>query len=706
MDPKTSGPHQKSGQNIKLIQERITLYLRLLELPETMVETLTEKTLQALTASTDIKDKNNLLTRSLITLLEILKLNGIAADERYHAIFSAAYCPLPQRTPMGYRPADPKKAIFRNRRQTLVLAWRRTFFFILVLASTAIGSWMITTIMSPQGLTPLRWSIVIVFTFLFGWIAVNFWTVIFGFFVSLVNNDPFLKIPSTPAPIAPGIKIALVMPVHNETVPRIFAALRAMVDTIKEAGVWDHFDIYVLSDSTSKAHGIAEELYWARLCQETNGFGKIFYRRRKLRIHKKSGNVSDFCRRWGRPYTYMITLDADSLMGGELLMRMVNTMELRPDIGILQTAPLAMNQTSLISRLQQFSTHAYGPLFFAGLRFWQMDETGFWGHNAIVRLKPFMQYCALPRLSGGPPFGGEIMSHDFVEAALMRRAGWGVWLAYELEDSFEELPPNLLEELERDKRWCQGNIQHLRLMFMNGISCGHRILYLQGNLFYFSSFMWLLLLILMTINAAANYFHKTIYFLTERSLFPMWTVEHHKLSLNLLITTAVFLFSPKILSILLVTLSREKAARFGGVLRMSLSVLLETVFSTLLAPLRMLFHAWYCVLNLIGRKLTWGSQARLQKRTSFREALIAHGPGTIGALAWAGIAYAFNQTLFWWISVIVAPLILGIPISIFFSYPSVGIFFRKIGLFLTPPEIVPTKVLKRYQELLAQKNLS
>ena len=156
---------------------------------------------------------------------------------------------------------------------------------------------------------------------------------------------------------------------------------------------------------------------------------------------------------------------------------------------------------------------------------------------------------------------------------------------------------------------------------MNGISCGHRILYLQGNLFYFSSFMWLLLLILMTINAAANYFHKTIYFLTERSLFPMWTVEHHKLSLNLLITTAVFLFSPKILSILLVTLSREKAARFGGVLRMSLSVLLETVFSTLLAPLRMLFHAWYCVLNLIGRKLTWGSQARLQKRTSFREAL-------------------------------------------------------------------------------------
>jgi membrane glycosyltransferase len=492
------------------------------------------------------------------------------------------------------------------------------------------------------------------------------------------------------------------MPVHNEDVHSIFAALRAMVETISEAGVLEHFDIYILSDSTSLAHGIAEELNWAKLCQEVNGFGKIFYRRRKLRLHKKSGNVSDFCRRWGRQYKYMITLDADSLMGGELLIRMVNMMESREDIGILQTAPMAINQISLISRLQQFSSHTYGPIFFAGLRFWQMDETGFWGHNAIVRIEPFMKYCSLPTLSGGPPFGGEILSHDFVEAALMRRAGWGIWLAYELEDSFEELPPNLLGELARDKRWCQGNIQHLRLMFMKGISFGHRMLFLQGNLFYFSSFMWFMLLILMTVNAVGNYFEKHVYFASERSLFPAWVVEHRSLSIHLLVVTAIFLFSPKILSVILIGLSRERAQKFGGVLRLTISVILETLFSTMLAPLRMVFHSWYCLLNLTGRKLTWGNQERLQKQTSFREAFRAHFLWSLGALIWGFVAYAVSKTLFWWLSVIVGPLIFGIPISMIFSYPSIGLFFRKLGLFLTPPEQAPSKALQRYQALLSR----
>ncbi len=697
-DIKKPGP--RAGQHKQLIRERVTLYLRLLKLSETTVETLTEKTLLRLSGDLEIKDKKNSLTLALLTLLGILKEHSITPDERYHAIFSDAYRPPARRTPMGYHPFDPKNATPKTPDRTRTLAIRRTFFFSLVLASTVAGTWAITTILSPGGWTPLEKAIIVIFTFLFGWIAVNFWTVVFGFFVSLKKDDPFLTIPRTISPIPPSIKIALVMPVHNEEVPRIFAALRAMYDTIKDAGVLDHFDIYVLSDSTSIAHGIAEEIYWAKLCQDVNGFGRIFYRRRKLRIHKKSGNVSDFCRRWGCQYKYMITLDADSLMGGELLVRMVNMMESRTDIGILQTAPMAVNQTSLIARLQQFSSHLYGPLFFAGLRFWQLDETGFWGHNAIIRMAPFMKYCALPRLSGGPPFGGEILSHDFVEAALMRRAGWGVWLAHELEDSYEELPPNLLEELARDKRWCQGNIQHLRLMFMRGISCGHRILFLQGNLFYFSSLMWFLLLVLMTANAVANFFHKTVYFLTERSLFPTWTVEHRGLSFQLLIATSIFLFSPKVLSVILIALSPERGVKFGGVLRVSASVILETIFSTVLAPLRMLFHAWYCVLNLLGRKLTWGSQGRLQKKTSFREAFRAHWPGTVSAMAWAVLAYAVNQTLFWWVSVIVAPLILGIPISIIYSYSSVGMFFQRCGLLLTPPEIVPSRVLARYQELL------
>jgi membrane glycosyltransferase len=692
--PDIQEPPPREGQHRQLIRKRIVLYLRLLGLAETTVMDLTEKIMQRLTDNT-----------ALPVVLSVLQENNIAPDARYHPIFTDAYKPLPRRTPMGYKPANPKNSLHRNKHLTFILGLRRSIFFTLILASTIAGTMMIMTILSPNGMTALKWGIVVIFTFLFGWISINFWTVILGFFLALRKEDPYLRIPKELAPIAPDKKIALVMPVYNEEVPRIFAALRAMHDTIKDAGLLAHFDIYVLSDSTSKAHAIAESLHWAKLCQEVDGFGRIFYRRRKLRLHKKSGNVSDFCRRWGGSYEYMVTLDADSLMGGELLIRMVNIMEERQDIGILQTAPMAMNQTSLIARIQQFSSHTYGPLFFAGLRFWQMDETGFWGHNAIIRMKPFMTYCALPRLGGKPPFGGEIMSHDFVEAALMRRAGWGVWLAHELEDSFEELPPNLLEELSRDKRWCQGNIQHLRLMFMKDLACGHRILFLQGNLFYFSSLLWFIMLILMTANAITNIFHKQVYFAATPSLFPSWTVEYHELSGLLLGATIIFLFTPKFLSIILIALSPEKRKQFGGVTRVTLSVILETLLSTLLAPLRMIFHTWYVILNLIGQKLTWGTQGRLLKKTSFKEALRAHGPATIGALVWAGGAYAINETLFWWVSMTVAPLILGIPISIIYSYSSVGIFFRKLGLFLTPPETTPSPVLRRYQDLLKNVTL-
>lgn len=564
---------------------------------------------------------------------------------------------------------------------------------------------MITTIFSPQGLSPLRMAIIAVFTFLSGWISINFWTGVFGFLISLRKNDPFLEIRKDVRPISKNTRIAVIMPVYNEDVSRVYAAFQAMIESLQKAGVAGHFDFFVLSDSTKENIAAAELAGWRACCERVNGFGRIFYRRRKLRIHKKSGNVSDFCRRWGSRYEYMIPLDADSLMGGELLIRMVNIMEERRDIGILQTAPVAMNQVSLISRLQQFASHVYGPIFFAGLRFWQLDESGFWGHNAIVRIAPFMKYCVLPRLSGGPPFGGEILSHDFVEAALMRRAGWGVWLAYELEDSYEELPPNLLEELERDRRWCQGNIQHLRLMFMRGFAFGHRLLFLNGNLFYFSSFLWFLLLVLMTINAIGVFFHKTIYFPVERTLFPHWTIQHRGLSIQLFIGTMIFLFTPKVLSVILIGLSRSKAARFGGMLRLSLSVLLETILSTLLAPLRMIFHTWYVVLNLIGQKLVWGSQNRRLKKTSFQEAIRAHWLGSVGALVWGVVTYVVNQTLFWWVATIVVPLLLAVPISVFFSYPSIGLYLRdKAKLLLTPPETMPSEVLRRFQAITSDKS--
>lgn len=601
------------------------------------------------------------------------------------------------RTPMAYRPFEAGAAGRGPGRFSRILSARRTVFFGLVVATTAVGGSTFKTILGAGGLTALEWAIICIFIFLFGWISVNFWTVIFGFLLALRGKDEALPLPKEVQAIDPQSRIALVMPVYNEEMARIYSSLRATYESLRDTGQIERFDIFILSDSVQGEFVLMEETAWSELCRDVDGFGRIFYRRRKVRIHKKSGNVSDFCRRWGARYKYMIIFDADSLMEGELLIRMVNVMEGRPDIGILQTAPMAMNQTSLISRLQQFASHVYGPLFFSGLRFWQLDESGYWGHNAVVRVEPFMRYCALPHLSGGPPFGGEILSHDFVEAALMRRAGWGVWLAYEMEGSYEELPPNLLEELERDRRWCQGNIQHLRLMFMDGIAFGHRLLFLNGNLFYFSSFLWFLLLVLMTVLAVANFFQTAVYFSAERTLFPHWPVQYRGLSVRLLLVTAALLFIPKVLSVALIALTPGKAARFGGVPRLFASVLLETLFSTLLAPLRMIFHTWYVVLNLIGQKLVWKSQARRARRTSFAEAFRAYWPGTVGALVWGAVAYAVNKTLFWWVSVIVIPLLFAVPISVYCSYPSLGQLFRGLGLFLTPVETGPSRVLSRFQ---------
>ena len=250
-----------------------------------------------------------------------------------------------------------------------------------------------------------------------------------------------------------------------------------------------------------------------------------------------------------KSYTYMIVLDADSIMSGATIVRMVEIMEQHPDVGILQTAPKGIGRETLIARMQQFANNVYGPIFTVGLSFWQLGDAHFWGHNAILRVEPFMKHCALPSLPGKPPLGGDIMSHDFVEAALMRRGGWAVWLAFDLEGSYEEMPPTLLDELKRDRRWCQGNMQHLRLLFTKGLCPVHRALFLNGAFSYISALLWFFFLTLCTGAAMYQALHKPDYFPPERSLFPNWPVWHPEWSIGLLAFTAVILFLPKGLAI-------------------------------------------------------------------------------------------------------------------------------------------------------------
>ncbi len=227
-------------------------------------------------------------------------------------------------------------------------------------------------------------------------------------------------------PLNPQHRTALIMPICNEDVDRVFAGLRATWESVKATGQQQHFDVYILSDSYNPDICVAEQKAWMELIAEVQGEGQIFYRRRRRRVKRKSGNIDDFCRRWGSQYSYMVVLDADSVMTGECLTGLVRLMEANPNAGIIQSSPRASGMDTLYARCQQFATRVYGPLFTAGLHFWQLGESHYWGHNAIIRVKPFIEHCALAPLPGEGSFAGSILSHDFVEAALMRRAGWGV----------------------------------------------------------------------------------------------------------------------------------------------------------------------------------------------------------------------------------------------------------------------------------------
>jgi membrane glycosyltransferase len=591
--------------------------------------------------------------------------------------------------------APRRKALRRKRRRlpwTRVARRRRLLLSVLVLIPSVIASGFMTTVLPQQAGTWIEVAIVVFFGALFGWISIGFWTALLGFFTLIGRRRRFAITTLDPADLGefhPEGRTAVVMPICDEPVDRVFAGLKAIYDSLARTGALPHFDFFILSDSGDPGTWVREEEAWAEWCRAVNGFGTIFYRRRRVRLARKSGNVADFCRRWGRQYRYMIMLDADSIIAGDTLVRLVRMMERHPEAGMIQTAPTAVNRRSLFARVQQFAARVYGPMFAAGLHYWQLGDGQYWGHNAIIRVAPFMHHCGLPRLPGKPPLGGEILSHDFVEAALMGRAGWTLWLAFDLPGSYEEVPSTLLEEMKRDRRWCQGNLQHLRLLFTEGLFGAHRALFLNGALSYVSALLWFAFLTLSTAEAIQNALREPEYFPHGRSLFPEWPVWHPHWALYLAAVTAMILFLPKLLSIVLIVFKQRNAVAYGGAWRLSLSVFLEILLSSLLAPIRMVFHSRFVVQNLLGRTVQWRSQGREDAETGWWEAIRRHGFDTVFASAWGITLYWLNPHYFWWVTPIIAALILSVPISVLASRVGLGDRARARRFFLIPEESAP-----------------
>ena len=564
---------------------------------------------------------------------------------------------------------------------------RRITLLLLMLGQTAYGTFTMAKVLPYQGTAPIEILLLTMFAILFCWISAGFWTALAGFLVLLRGRDAFsiARDLAHAPPLPADARTAIVMPICNEDVNRVYAGLRATYGSIQASAGAGHFDFFILSDSNQSDVRAAEMSAWEQLCREVGGFGRIFYRHRKRRVKRKSGNLDDFCRRWGKLYRYMIVLDADSVMSGECVTSIVRLMEGNPSAGIIQTSPVAAGRDTLYARIQQFSTRVYGPLFTAGLHYWQLGESHYWGHNAIIRIAPFMRHCALSALPGDGSLAGEILSHDFVEAALMRRAGWAVWIAYDLPGSYEEMPSSLLEELKRDRRWCHGNLMNFRLFMARGMHRVHRAVFATGVMAYLSAPLWLAFLIVSTALLALQSLIDPTYFVQPRQLFPIWPQWHPEKALALFSATATLLFLPKILGVLLVI--GRGARNFGGVLPVILSMLGEMVFSMLLAPVRMMFHTRFVIAAFFGLALHWKSPPRGDAETHLQEALGKHGGDMLLGLAWAAGVYALNPAFLPWLLPIAGGLMLSAPLSILSSRVALGRRCRVARLFVIPEEV-------------------
>ncbi|WP_322981713.1 glucans biosynthesis glucosyltransferase MdoH [Pseudomonas sp. C11] len=606
------------------------------------------------------------------------------------------------------RPRTRESEDFSEEHWRHVAAVRRAALMVLMIAQTVVATWYMKSVLPYQGwslvdlglvfeqpwlesarqILPyvVQTSILALFALLFCWVSMGFWTALMGFFQLLKGRDRY-SISATSCgdePISPKARTALVMPIANEHVPRVFAGLRATFESLKKTGQLEHFDFFILSDSNDPDICVAEQQAWMELCREVEGFGHIFYRRRRRRVKRKSGNIDDFCRRWGSNYRYMVVLDADSVMSGECLTRLVRLMEANPGAGIIQTAPKASGMDTLYARLQQFATRVYGPLFTAGLNFWQLGESHYWGHNAIIRVKPFIEHCALAPLPGKGAFAGAILSHDFVEAALMRRAGWGVWIAYDLPGSYEELPPNLLDELKRDRRWCQGNLMNFRLFLVRGMHAVHRVVFLTGVMSYLSAPLWLLFLVLSTSLLAIHTLMVPEYFLQPNQLYPLWPRWQPEEAVALFSATMTLLFLPKLLSVLLIWI--QGAEEYGGRMRVLLSMLLEASCSVLLAPVRMLFHSLFVTAAFLGWSVQWNSPQRVDDSTPWSEAFRRHGTQVLIGISWTALVAWLNPDFLWWLAPIVVSLILSPVVSVLTSRTAPGLAAKRGKLFLIPEE--------------------
>ena len=603
---------------------------------------------------------------------------------------------MPPEAPLGMPAQDLRERPYRHERRgiTMAVLYARFILVSITVGVTVYGVFQMLQVVRFASMTVLQGTMIFFFAVSLGWIA---------FAAGSVLAAASKQRDAAPPELLPGQSAtALVMPIYNEDPTRTTTALQAMAEALGQLGANHWFEIVILSDSTNADAWIRETLSVDRLRASLQEVMPVWYRRRWQNIARKSGNVEDFVTRWGGRYEHMIVLDADSLIDAPTLKTLVQMMQADPNLGILQTAPQLIGARSFFGRLQQFAACVYGPVITHGLAAWSGDSGNYWGHNAIIRVAAFAHNCGLPKLKGRKPFGGFVLSHDFVEAALMRRAGWKVRMATDCGGSWEESPPSLIDIAIRDRRWAQGNLQHLKIIGASGLSFFSRMHLGVGIMSYLSSPLWLIMIGIGFALAVQSHLIRPEYFSHDFQLFPTWPRFDVELMMTLFWFSMAVLFIPKVLGLIRALLSRRIRRGGGGVIGVTASFFLEAVLSALYAPILMMIQSRHVFEVFMGRDSGWKPQRRDSGSTSWGDAWHFHRRHMLLSCVTAVIVWFLSPSLLAWVSPALLGLFLAVPLSRLSGSEKLGRALGRVGLLRTPEEMNKPPLVARREVLLAQ----
>ncbi len=570
----------------------------------------------------------------------------------------------------------------------------RFLVFVLTAATALFGTVVWADLLGANGITGLDRVQIVLFAITFSWLSLFFWSSLLGWIVGLLGRKPIALVYPPPLAVgeaAPelqeGKPVAIVVPVYNEDPAAVMGRVAAMLRSLRALQAIKPFHFFILSDTTDPDVAVAEQACWHALVQQEEARDCIFYRRRPRNTGRKAGNIAEFCENYGAHYEHMIVLDADSLLTGPTLLWLARAGRLNPTAGIIQALPTIIGSHSFYARAQQFAARLYGPMLARGISCWHQGDSNYWGHNAIIRVDAFTQCCGLPTLPGPPPLGGHVLSHDFVEAALIRRGGWQVWLVSDIEGCFEQMPQSLIENGKRERRWVQGNLQHSKILLAAGLHPLSRLHLVMGILAYLAPIFGLLFLLVGLASSIRANLVPPDYFPDTPTLFPTWPIFDGDRALQLLALVVVMLTLPKLLAALSVIVSPTQSKKWGGRVRLLTGVLTEHLFTILIAPIMMLIQTGFVLDVLLGRDSGWGAQNRGDATTSWPEGWQRHRGHFIAGVVLAGISWLYAPSLFWWLSPILAGLLLAVPVSVYSSRP------LRHKLFFIPEElVVPAEV--------------